>query len=547
MCDSKDFTPHNPQHSSRRQPLGHFRARSLGPPQKATRAKAAACRESPHPECLLDLGVALLLDQRELTSSNSWLANFAMSGRIDDAEAVFRGLAERSGASPDDAAKSARRVTGRYRLATELRAGIILDAALATLPEVDGSDLWLVGLDLLGRRPFGRPASFASEAPGDAERELVAALATRILAWNRSSPQRAQDYHLEYAAKLRAALGDRDGTVEVLREMSTRDLPGHMWLSGLSVELLQVVGPDAALALADPLDRTFPTLLLRAGSAEQDPTKAAEHLAGAFEIHASRSPWPDFNLMLRVVKAAADRGLAQETRVFADRVVELAESYAEAPFGVFHGLDAAEALHLADAASDEVSQQISLAVSQFPESGSEAVALGLVSGPMLWESSGLADEARGVVAAISAEIGDHETSVRMLGRLSEPVPQWLYLMDRNLSVATLDVLHEAVWRLLAPEDAAYVTGQFARMFVMHERTFARKAWALRIARELAADTDALRARSGAVATAVALVAFDQQDVALGRAALEALARLALDRHDAALLIRAGYMMISSQS
>jgi len=517
------------------------------PPKKAMRAEAAACRESPNPECLLDLGVALLLDQRELTSSNSWLANLAMSGRIDDAEAVFRGLAERSGASSDDAAKSARRVTGRYRLATDLRAGISLDAALATLPEVDGSDLWLVGLDLLGRQPFGSPASFASEAPGEAERELVAALATRILAWNRSSPQRAQDYHLEYAAKLRAALGDRGGAVEVLRKMNTRDLPGHMWLSGISVELLQVVGLDAALALADPSKRTFPKLLLRAGSAEPDPTKAAEHLARAFDIHSSRSPWPDFNLMLRVVAAAADRGLLQEARIFADRMVELAAIYADAPFGVFHGLDAAEALHLADAAPDEVSQQISLAVSQFPESGSEAVALGLVSGPMLWESSGLADEARGRVAAISAEIGDLDTTARMLDRLSEPMTQWLYLTDRDLPVAALDALRETAWRLLPAEDAAYVTGQFARMIVADGRTFDQRTWALRTARELAADPDALQARSGAVATAVAVVAFEQQDVAVGRAALEALAWLALDRHDAALLVRAGYMMRASLS
>ena len=276
---------------------------------------------------------------------------------------------------------------------------------------------------------------------------------------------------MEYAAKLRAALGDRGGAVEVLRKMNTRDLPGHMWLSGISVELLQVVGLDAALALADPSKRTFPKLLLRAGSAEPDPTKAAEHLARAFDIHSSRSPWPGFNLMLRVVAAAADRGLLQEARIFADRMVELAAIYADAPFGVFHGLDAAEALHLADAAPDEVSQQISLAVSQFPESGSEAVALGLVSGPMLWESSGLADEARGRVAAISAEIGDLDTTARMLDRLSEPMTQWLYLTDRDLPVAALDALRETAWRLLPAEDAAYVTGQFARMIVADGRTF----------------------------------------------------------------------------
>ncbi len=399
---------------------------------------------------------------------------------------------------PDEEPLSCRRL-GR-RLAKDLRAGISLDAALAKVPEADGSDLWIVGLDILGRQPFGRPASFASEAPGEAERELVAALATRILAWNRASPQRARDYHLEYAAELRAALGDRDGAIEALREMSRRDLPSHMRLSGRSVELVQVAGPDAVLALANPSDRTFPTLLLRAGSAEQDPAKAAEHLAKAFGIHARRSPWPNFNLMLRVVEAAADRGLAQESRAFADRMVELAESYADAPFGVFHRLDAAEALHLADAATEEVSRQIALAVSQFPENSSEIVATGLVSGPTRWKSSGLADEARGRVAAISAEIGDHENAVRMLGRLSEPLTQWLYLTDKDLAVATLDVLHEAVWRLLPPEDAAYVTGQLARTLVLHERTFAQKKWTLRIARELVADPDALRARSGLVAT-----------------------------------------------
>jgi hypothetical protein len=51
--------------------------------------------------------------------------------------------------------------------------------------------------------------------------------------------------------------------------------------------------------------------------------------------------------------------------------------------------------------------------------------------------------------------------VRMLERLDEPVSQWLHLTDRDFTVGTLDMLCGTAWRMLPPEDAAYVTGQLA--------------------------------------------------------------------------------------
>lgn len=307
-----------------------------------------------------------------------------------------------------------------------------------------------------------------------------------------------------------------------------------------------MAGPGTVLALADPSDTSFANLLQRAGEAEEDPALAAQHFTRAFDLYARETPWPDFDLMLRIVKAISERGLASHARVLADRMVQLANDSAGAPFHMFHRLDAAQALHDSGAARDAVSEQIAIAVSQFPSDGSDIVGVGLISGLMRWEPSGLADNARAGIAGLTAEIGDIETAVALLDQVTHPVTAWTKLTDRDLPVAALQTLREAASRQLPAEDAAYVAARLAHMAVVFRRSTDHEAWALRVAWDLGADPQAMKVRDGAVAEAVARISLDQGDEVLGRAALETLARIALDQREGVQLIRAGYMMASAR-
>lgn len=511
-------------------------------PSGVTRADLKACRETPDADCVLDIGTALLLNRKELTVDDRWLAPLAMSGRIEAAEAVIAHHAERRGTPPDDASAEARTETLRFRLARDLRAGVDLDAALAEVPDADGGDLWIVGLELLHKNPYGLAYLGAPKTPTESERDLVTALASRILAWNDAQPPRARDFQLSYAAELRAALGDRKGTIDALRAMNARNVRAP----GLSTEVFRVAGPETVLALVDPSDRVFANLLQRAGEAEEDPDLAAQHFTRAFDLYAGDTPWPDFDLMLRIVKATLKRGLASEARVLADRMVQLADENSDVPFHVFDRLHAAQALRDAGAAPDAVSEQIDIAISQFPSDGSEIVGFGLVSGLMRWEPSGLADNARASIAGLTAEIGDIETALAVLDQVADPVTAWTKLTDRDLPVATLETLREAASQKLSAEDSAFVAARLAHMAVVYRRGADHEAWALRVAKDLGNDPQAMKARDGAVAEAVARIAFDQGDEVLGRAALEALARIALDRRDGVQLIRTGYMTASAR-
>lgn len=193
-------------------------------PRSVTRAEVKACRDRPDADCVLDIGTALLLDQQDLDVRDRWVAPLALIGRIDVAETVIAQQAERRGMPPDDAAAEARKTTRRFRLVRDLRSGVGLEEALAKLPNADGSDLWIVGLELLHQNPYALPGLGAPKTPTESARDLVAALASRIIAWNEAQPQRARDYQLQYAARLRAALGDREGTIEALRAMNARNV-----------------------------------------------------------------------------------------------------------------------------------------------------------------------------------------------------------------------------------------------------------------------------------------------------------------------------------
>jgi hypothetical protein len=73
-----------------------------------------------------------------------------------------------------------------------LHMGIGREKARPKVTEADGRDLGTAGLDLLGRELHGLPFSGGSDAPGDAERARVAALATRIRAGHQVRPPRKQ-------------------------------------------------------------------------------------------------------------------------------------------------------------------------------------------------------------------------------------------------------------------------------------------------------------------------------------------------------------------
>ncbi len=456
----------------------------LVPPRWPTGSPSAvvpACAARPEADCLLDIGTAILLAERESSPGSSWFGPLVAAGRLDEAEAILALHREREGASPEEARASARDGLSVIRFTHEIQAGVTLEEALASLPEANGSHLYTAGIGLLNGTFHVIPGLTPNHTPSPSDQVIVAALASRILLWASTDPERVPAWQLTRAAELFALLGDRARVLETLQLMKEHGADPV----GLHEPVYEVVGSKAVLDLADLTDPSSAILLERAAMVERDDVRAAEHLQRAFDFEEIQEVWPDFSGMLRVVERAADRDLPSTTRTLADQMVQLAETESENPFRVFDHIKAAKALLRAGADRQEITEQLDRARALFPSRLQDVVAFGLISGPMQWEGSGLADEAKRGIAAVLVSLGDVERGVELLHAMTYPEQGWLDLTELDLPVPVLDALLGAARRQLPSESAAYVAGQFARKIISSERTPQQDAWALKVARELA--------------------------------------------------------------
>ena len=501
----------------------------------------AACHADPGPECLVDAAIAALREKPKSLESTSWLRPFLMFGRYDAVEDLLVLRSESTDGTEAQARAVAAVLRQQFEVLRKLQVGIGLDEALEDAPDIEGAHLLTAAHDFIGRGERGFLDFSRGGDLSSSEREVVRGIATRLLAWGSADPPRAALHDLKDAAELYALLGDRHGVEAVLEAMPALGAdPLH-----LSPEVMAVVGPETVLAMSDPGERFFPLMLLNAGTAEADPEQASRYFERAFERYVTDGPWPDFSLMLRVVTLALDRGLPEAAADLADRMAVIALEDPSRPFYVFHQLYAAEALLVTGAPRGRVTAMLALAEASFPGRLDKVIATGLISGRMEWAGSGLGDEAKGAITVLSARLGDHRTALRMLARPDRPKWQWAgYLSAANLEVEMLDILYVRLWESLPFEDAAYVSGQWIRQIASGaDLPQDRKAWALRTARTLAADPDAMEV----VASAVARIAFDAGDKTLRQTALEDLARSALEQRNGLRLVEAAQRMKDDQS
>lgn len=495
----------------------------------------AACRSNVTADCLLDVGVLLMSQKQSQRIDTRPGTQLAALGRFEDAQALFLQQALDRGQTTEAASVAALQAISTHQFLTALTATLDVDEALVRVPFADAGNLWLAGLDLLGEDPYGVRPFHSGEPPSPHSSSLVAAMASRIVLWVETGSPKSSAWQLKDAAELRARLGDRVGVLEVLQLMES-----NAQSATFSEHVFKVAGVDTVLAMVQRSEGSYPHSLLAAAGAVASNERAEALLSEAFDIFASRKIWPEFGLMERVVRRSADLGYLTHARSLADRMAELADT-TEYPFEVFAHIDTANALYFAGAELTAVAARLDVAESLFPGDPSKVVAVGLIGGPMQWEKSGLAREARWQIASVAAYIGDIDRAKRMLDGLDEPVTAWLGFVAENLPVSSLSQLMVFAEQKLPPHDYAYVAGQFARFSATSERSTQHHEWALGLARDVATNGQIRGERSVQIYNALARVSFGAGDVALGRITLANMAEDALEKRDGAALINAGFL------
>lgn len=497
--------------------------------------EVTACRNNVTSDCLIGTGVLLMSQSRSQRTNTRPGSQLSSLNRFEQAQALYHQFALDSGSTEEAASVTALRATSTHQLLSALSKGLDLDEALVRVPYAHAGNLWLAGLKLLGDDPYGLRPFHSGEQPPPRNSSLVAAMASRIVLWVEIGSPKSSAWELEYAAELRARLGDRAGVLEVLQLMQS-----NAQSLRLSENVFKVAGVDTVLAMLQRSEESYPHSLLAAAGAAARNEGTEALLSEAFDIFANRKIWPEFGLMERVVLRSADLGYLTHAQSLAERMAALADT-TEYPFEVFAHIHTAKSLYLAGAEPMDVKARLDVAESLFPADPSKVVAVGLIGGPMQWENSGLAREARWQIASVAANIGDLDRARRMLDGLDEPVTAWLGIVAENLPVPCLSQLMVFAQEQLQPHDYAYVAGQFARRAATSDRSAQHHVWALEMTRELASSGQTKGERSVQIHTSLARVSCDSGDEALCRQLAASMADEAFIRRDGAALVHAGYL------
>ncbi|MEM7007311.1 MAG: hypothetical protein AAF498_15650 [Pseudomonadota bacterium] len=458
----------------------------------------------------------------------------AQMGRIEDALALELRVVSEKDRPPEDVEATVNRRLASHRITTAVRNGIDLDTAIERTPDVDAGVLWISALDLLGRNPYG-VRSGPRVIPDDQILDVVSDMAERIARIAQEEPERPQTNHLMYAAELQTALGNRTEVLQLLEALPQTSDP----LINPSEDLIRLVGSQDALRLYGEAGGSRHNILLTAASAETDLSLATEYLERAFTKFSSEEPWPDFDWMERTVERAANLGLQSLALELARGLGNHADT-APSAFPVFPHIRAARALMVASADEGEVQDRLERAQSFFPKNDREIVGIGVVSGAIVWSSSGLDAQARREIANLWARMGEIDATIQIMDGINDPVFAWNDMLTSEIPVENLDSLLDAASDALSGEEYAYIRAQHAQEMLFFGGAEEHQSWAQETATVLLQTAELDWGRAVLIYSTLTRIGARLGDQEIQTTALERMAEAALNSREFEDLISAGY-------
>ncbi|NBB81354.1 MAG: hypothetical protein GVY36_18255 [Verrucomicrobia bacterium] len=458
----------------------------------------------------------------------------AQMGRIEDALALELRVVSEKDRPPENIEATVNRRLASHRITAAIRNGIDLDIAIERTPDVDPGVLSISALDLLGRNPYG-PRTSPRIIPDDQVLGVVSDMAERIARMAQEEPERPQTSHLMYAAELQTALGNRTEVIQLLEALPQTTDPRI----NPSEDLIRLVGSQDALRLYREAGGSRPNILLTAASAETDLSLATEYLERAFTEFSSEEPWPDFDWMERTVERAAHLGLQAHALQLAHEMGNQADT-APSAFPVFPHIRTAQALMIAGADQGEVKDRLARAQSFFPQDDRMIVGIGLVSGAIVWGSSGLDAQARREIANLWAQMGENDATIQIMDGIDDPVFAWNDMLTSEIPIDTLDGLLDAASDALSREEHAYIRAQHAQEMLFFGGTEKQRLWAQETATALLQTEELDGDRAVLIYSTLTRIGARLGDREIQTMALEGMAQAALNSREFSDLISAGY-------
>lgn len=509
-------------------------ALTLAPVVRAGNAKFAACQNEISSECLTELGVELAMDDSSPPRYMREIGMLAQMGRFEDAFTLELRIEEAKARPSDNVKKTVNRRLASHRITAAIRRGESLQRAVEETPSVDPGVLWISALDLLERSPYGVSTGL-ERTPDDQTLIVVSDMAAMIAAMARNEAGSARISHVVYAAELQAAMGNRAEVIHLLEQIpQTEDLRIN-----LTEDLMRLIGSETALRLYNEAGGNRPNILLTAASAEADSARSAAYLERAYKAFSAEKPWPDFGWMERTVRRSADLGHADLALQLARDLALKAQTEPSA-LPVFPHIMATRGLMAAEADETEVRQSLALAEGSFPQSDKEIVGIGVVSGFIVWGSSGLDAQARGDIANLRGQLGELEAAIQMMDGLENPVFAWNDTLTPDISLEHLNALLSAANVVLSAEEHSYVRAQLATEMSRAGKTKSQMSWALSTATDILQAEQLDGDRAAIIYTSLARVGARLDDQNVERLALTRMAHAALSSRDYGDLIRTGF-------
>ena len=502
-----------------------FMALRLGPAELIPDHATTNCRQILTSDCLARLGIAAAMRDTPLPPYSTETYDLAKMGFFEEALVLEASAQEHHGLPPDAARLAAQGWLAGPVIAASIKDGQSPQAAFASTLQAGASDMYFAGLDLLGQKSNSRSADAAT-------RQSVSDLA-KLIAVQPAANANIRESNLIYAAELQAALQDRAESVLLLAQLPA-DGPHDF---ALSDALVRLVGPDNALALCDDIaDCRWPSLLAAARAAPT-PDAAKAYLEEAFRIPAARQPWPDYDRLERVVQVALGIEQPEFAVSLARQIVTLAATRDYA-FPAVPQIFAARSLANAGAAASEIRESLNRAEAAVPADENAAVGFGLVSGPIIWGSSGIGAQTQWELANLRARIGDSDAAIRLMAGAAQPELAWRNVITPDLPIETITALLPAAGQAMTVEDSAYVRACLARDMVWGDPSPQLRDWAIMTTQAvLSADLFAGK-RANWIYNCAANTAKSLGNQTMYRAALRQMGLAAMATGDTADLLRA---------
>lgn len=507
---------------------------TISPAIRTKDANFAACKKEMSAQCLTDLGVELAIGARSLPPYMREVEMLAQMGRIEDASALELRILSGKDRPPKNVEAAVNIRLASHRITEAIRRGESLQTAMDATPAVEPGALWISALDLLGRSPYGASAR-PKVKPNERTLSIVSNIADAIAILAENETENSRTSHLIYAAELQVALGNRDGAIQLLEALPRTEDPFIF----PTEDLVRLVGSQTVLRLYREAGGARPNILLTAASAESELTLAKGYLERAFSEFSSRDPWPDFRWMERTVHRAVSLGLDELSLRLARELVLQAQTKHSA-FPVFPHLDAARALMAARASEIEIRESLVLAESFFPRDERAVVRLGVVSGAIVWGSSGLDAQARREIANLRARLGDVGAAIQMMDGIDYPVFAWNDMLTSDIPLEHVEALLGAASDILSKEEYAYVRAQHAQELLFFGGTESQRSWALVTATDLLQGQQLNGDRAANIYSSLGRVGRKLNDPSIERLALINMAQVALNSRSFRDLISAGF-------